>query len=138
MSVVEARDLLALIPDADLIAEYKRRGLEKPAGTALTVYGLTVDPLIRTARWRGRTVALSYREAEVLYALALYRWQGVRAVPIGRLAAKVWRIDDEDSRNVLHQYLSRLRRKLPGLIDNPQPRSKGGVYGLALDAQAAA
>jgi DNA-binding response OmpR family regulator len=135
---IEARALLALVDDGDLLAEVKRRGLvpagEAPGG-ALSVGRLRVDPLACSARWLGLTVALTRRETEVLYALAVARWRGARWVRADRLTARVWRVDDPPARKCLYVVVSRLRAKLPGLIVGVGGGTgSAGRYGLDLDA----
>ena len=136
---IHAHQLLALLSDEELRAEYESRGLGRGRrGASIDVGGLSVDPLRLTATWQGRTVVLTPRQTQVLYALALARWQGMKRLRSDRLLVRVWRVSDASSMASLRGVVFLLRGKLPGLIVNHRGSTNTrGYYGLDLDAQEA-
>lgn len=136
--MIDAKDVLALVGDDDLVRECHRRGLElHPAGRTAVVRlaGLVVDPEGSHVEWRGESIVLTGRAMEVLYALALARWQGAKRVRNDRLAARVWRgWSSPESVPSLRWYVSVLRKQLPGLIGS----GRGLGYWLNLDDEARA
>jgi DNA-binding response OmpR family regulator len=136
---IDAKDLLALVGDDDLLVElHRRRLLGDPRDDAsIEVGGLRVEPLWQTATWRGRHVALSSRETQVLYVLVLFRSRGQRWVRTDRLTAKIWHVSDTSTALCLAQVLYRLKSKVPGLVVHKQA-TPCGSYGLDLGAQEAA
>lgn len=140
---IDPRELLALIPDADLLAEVQRRNLPTtdliPVDASLVVGDLEIDQVGCVAYWRGSTARLTRRETEVLYALALARWQGIRVLSSKRLAMRIYRCADYSEIATVRTIVCTTRKKLPGLIATSPGATHGkGGYGLNLDAQEAA
>lgn len=153
---IDSSELLALVSDADLLAEcsrrrlgqigraeltqlvdeVRRRGAAEPEGPAVVrLPGLVVDPIASTVHWRGETMHLGGRNMEVLYALAVTRYQGRRLLQPAALASKVWRGWPPDSSlPCLRVAVSQIRKVLPGLIAS-KPRFG---YWLEVDAGEAA
>lgn len=126
-----------------LVAELRRRQRHfnvDPADLSLIVGDLEVDPVGCVATWRGQAIRLSAGRCQLLYKLALARWQGVKWVRCDRLAVSIYRSAGESEISCIRQQVYYLRRDLPGLILTRQSRTPGryGAYGLAVDAQEAA
>ena len=85
-----------------------RRG-PQAARQVLTVGDLVVDPATRQAGVRGRRVALTTREFDVLACLARRADQVVRKTEI---LHEVWDENQEGDLNLVEVYVSSLRRKV--------------------------
>lgn len=138
--MIEPSALLALVGDDDLLAELHRRGIEvrpAPRSAVVRLPGLVVDPETSHVEWRGESVVLTGRAMEVLYALALARWQGTRRLRSDRLAARVWRgWVLAESLPCLRYAVWTIRKRLPGLIGSEAaPGGRPGAgYWLNLPA----
>lgn len=78
-------------------------------GRRIRLGELVVDPAARSAAWEGRSMELSPREFELLYALAS---RPDTAVAKDELLRLVWGDAQAASRNVVEVYVGYLRRKL--------------------------
>ncbi|MBB1244830.1 response regulator transcription factor [Streptomyces durbertensis] len=118
---------------ARITAVLRRAGTaagERPVSEAITVGGLTVDPLRRTASLDGRPLDLTRREFDLLAFLA--HRPGV-VVPRRELLAEVWQQAYGDDQTI-DVHLSWLRRKLGETAAAPRYlRTLRGV-GVKLEA----
>jgi DNA-binding response OmpR family regulator len=76
---------------------------------ALQVGDLMIDPLAHTLTLKGRAVALTPREFDLLYALAL---EAGHVVPTDRLLARVWGAEYSGEPQVVYVHMRSLREKL--------------------------
>ena len=76
---------------------------------ALQVGDLTIDPLAHTLTRRGRAVALTPREFDLVYALAL---EAGHVVSTDRLLARVWGAEYSGEPQVVYVHMRSLREKL--------------------------
>ncbi len=107
-------------------ARLRRSGAAAGAGR-LEVQDVVVDFRSRQARRRGRPLALTTREFEILELLAARRGE---AVSRADLVARIWGTADdvEVSTRTVDQHVASLRRKLGD--DAAEPRSIETVYGF--------
>lgn len=126
---------LGEIPTFALTAELERRGVrEAPDPVAVELPGLTVDPVGSTVVWRGDEYAVSGRQMEMLYVLAVARRDGRRWLATPRLGYEVFRgFDPESARFSTQTYLCYLRKRFPGLIESVRTGGTNTAHGLVLD-----
>ncbi len=107
-------------------ARLRRSGAAAGVGR-LQVQDVVVDFRSRQARRRGRPLALTTREFEILELLAARRGE---AVSRADLVARIWGTADdvEVSTRTVDQHVASLRRKLGD--DAAEPRSIETVYGF--------
>jgi DNA-binding response OmpR family regulator len=107
-------------------ARLRRSGAAAGVGR-LQVQDVVVDFRSRQARRRGRPLALTAREFEILELLAARRGE---AVSRADLVARIWGTADdvEVSTRTVDQHVASLRRKLGD--DAAEPRSIETVYGF--------
>lgn len=134
---------LSEYPTSALMSELARRNREPgadPSDASVIVGDLEVDPLGCVVTWRGHAVQVTDSQCQLLYALALARWQGLHWLRTDRLAVRLYRVSDQAELSCVRQHVYYLRKRLPGLIVT-RTRSSGGRfggYGLNLEDQALA
>ena len=124
-----ADDYLVKPFDLDELLARARAVVRRRAGRAspeVAFGALTLDPVKRGVRWRGRSVELSAREFAVLEALMK---EPGAVVSREKLEDAVYGWGEEVGSNSIEVYLHHLRRKLePGIIRNV----RGVGYRVAL------
>ena len=83
----------------------------------LQVGDLSIDPAARIARLENRSLDLTRREFDLLYALALRPDQ---VISIDDLLAQVWRADESVQPQVVYVHIRWLREKLEDDPRHPQ------------------
>lgn len=130
--MIDPRDVLALVSDEALVEELDRRRLRPKDDVILTHGGLSLHLMRQEARWRGVRAPLGERECRLLAVMLGQYQRGHDYVSASVLRYELfagW--DPADAGNCLRVMVTKLRRKLPGLIPCSQKR---GQYRLNLDA----
>lgn len=113
-------------PLRDLVSEIRRRCRDRAERATIRVGDAVLDVGARWVSWRGREVALTVRECDVLVALAGAHPTGLTGPD---LAALVWGDEGDAGVNLARCYVRSLRLKVPGLI--PYAPHAGHRYRIA-------
>jgi DNA-binding response OmpR family regulator len=108
------------------LAARVRALLRRPASLVAPIRegGLEIDPLRRQVRYGDRALALTTKEFELLYCLAVRRGEVLSRKDILRL---VWGYEFDPGTNVVDVHVGRLRRKLEDAQAADLLRSVRGV-----------
>ena len=100
-------------------------GVAAPTPEPVTVGDLAIDPAAHTVFCNGRSINLSAREFQLLYALAL---EAGHVVAVDQLLSRVWGAEFDGEPQVVYVHIRWLREKLE---DNPnQPQRIMTVRGV--------
>lgn len=123
---------LAHVPTWALEAVLAQRGTIAERDATVHLPGLAIDPVASSLVWRGREHIVTGRTMEVLYALAQEHACGRHRVLLRHLAKVVWGNTDRSNLETARTYVSDIRKRFPGLINEPRPEDIG-TYRLMLD-----